>query len=95
MVLSPTEEFQGHLQKIAGLLEDGDAAGAAAVAAEMDELQARLPRALSPRELAEARSLLDRCAGLERELRQHLLVSMRRLGAARRSTIYRKHGLRP
>jgi hypothetical protein len=93
--LSPTERFREHLRTIVGLLEIGDAEAAASVAAELDELQASLPRALPPHELVEARRLLDHCEELERALRQRVLAAMQRLGAARRSTIYRNHGCRP
>ena len=87
-----TDDLCGCLRKIATLLEKGDPVAAAAIVSEMNELLPRLPRDMPQEELAEATQLLGRCKELEQGLRQNVLVALQRLGATRKSQIYRRHG---
>jgi hypothetical protein len=92
MADSATDNLRGCLRGIATLLEKGDPVAAAAIVSEMNELLPRLPRDMPQEELAEATQLLDRCKELEEGLRQNALAALQRLGATRKSLIYRRYG---
>jgi len=94
MAHSATEDLCGCLRRIAALLEKGEPEAAAAIVAEMNEVSPRLPTEMPADELAEAQSLLERCAELERGVRQNVLDALRRLGATRKSLVYRRYGSR-
>ncbi len=82
------------LQKIAGLMEKGEAVEAAAAVAEMNELLPLLPLEMTTDELTEAKRLLDRCVELEGGMRQTVIASLQRLAATRKSLVYRRYGRR-
>ena len=90
-----TGSLCGCLRRIAVLLEKGNPVEAAAVVCEMNEVLSRGPTAMSESEYAEARSLLALCEKLERDARQDVLVSLQRLAATRKSSIYRRFGSDP
>jgi hypothetical protein len=83
------------LRKILALLEKGEAVEAAGVVAELNAIVRALPPDIAAKEAEEARLLLERCVALESSLREGVLASMRRLGAARKSIAYRIVARRP
>jgi hypothetical protein len=83
------------LQRIAGLMEKGEAVEAAVAMSEMNELLPLLPMEMTTEELAEANRLLRRCVELESGMRQKVLASLQRLAATRKSLVYRRYGGRP
>jgi hypothetical protein len=95
MVVSATQELCKHLEAIAQLLEKGDPESAAAVVAEMNILLSSLPASMPADEAAEAGRLLERCVGLEKEMRSGVIASLKRLGASRKAMTYRHRGLGP
>jgi hypothetical protein len=78
------------LRKIADLLDAGDAVEAARVVGEMNLLLPTMPVDIPDVELSEAEGLLKRCRDLEQGLRRKTLDSMQRLGAVRKSLVYRR-----
>lgn len=78
------------LGQILAFLEKGDVAEAAAIVAELNTIVARAPESMTETELTEARQVLSRCGELERTLRQSALEALQRLGATRRSQVYRQ-----
>jgi hypothetical protein len=77
------------LGRIAALLEKGDAEAAAAILPDMKETLAARPVGASPEQIAAAQALLGRCAVLEQDLRNAMMASFQRLGAVRKSRVYR------
>lgn len=77
------------LGEIALLLEKGDAEAAAAIVPEMTENLASASVAATEEQLREARTLLGRCTALERDLREKMTAAFWRLGAARKTRVYR------
>jgi len=89
------EDLCGCLRRIAALLERGQPEEAATLVPEMLGMLPQVPLQLPQGKVDEAKDLLARCVGLEQSLRQGVLVSLRRLAATRRSSIYRRYGSRP
>ena len=81
-------DFSSCLARMAVLLEQGDAVGAAKLVEELEAVMARGPTAMTAEELSEARTLLAHCGELERGLRGSALASLQRLAALRRSRVY-------
>jgi len=95
MNLSATQELCKHLEMIAHYLEKGEPGSAAAIVAEMNELFPRLPTSMPADEVTKARRLLERCVGLEEEMRRGVLASLNRLAATRKAMTYRHRGSGP
>ncbi len=76
-------------------MERGDPKAAAAVVVEMKEVFSTMPSSVHESDVAEVRGLLHRYGVLGEELRQRTMVAMNRLGAARRSRVYRRQGIIP
>jgi hypothetical protein len=92
---SATGDLCECLRRIAALLERGQPVEAAAVADEMNALLPHLPAQMPQEKADEARTLLAHCAILEEGLRQHVLTSLQRLAATRKSMGYRRQGSGP
>jgi len=90
MAHSATQQLCGCLRRISALLEQGHPEEAAVIVGEMNVLFPQLPPTMPEDELTEAKALLARCVQLEQGLRQAALVALQRLGATRRSMVYRR-----
>jgi len=74
------------LAEAARLLEEGDSEGAsAAMAAVTGRCGGLTAGALTPEEIATARSLLERCREAEGRLRRHVAAELSKTGATRRA----------
>jgi len=89
------EGLCGCLRRILASLEKGDPIEAAGMVPELNALVSTLPVNAPEKETENARQLLGRCAALEDSLRGQVVESMRRLGAVRKSMVYRRFARRP
>jgi RNA polymerase-interacting CarD/CdnL/TRCF family regulator len=78
------------LAQIQTLLEKGQVTEAAALVSDLNAIVASAPEPMAETELMEARQVLARCGELEQSLRQSDLEALQRLGATRRSRVYRQ-----
>ena len=83
------------LLKMLGSLERGDPIEAVGMVSELNGIVRESPVDAPQEEVERARQLLVRCVELERSLRKQVIESMRRLGAVRKSMVYRRMASRP
>ncbi len=88
MVPSSGNRLVACLARIEAMLGQNDAIAAAALLGDLNTAMEGL-EPMSDTDLSQARRLLARCAELEQTMRRSTLESLQRLGASRRSRVYR------